>query len=58
MTMKQKYRIEQVPSEGRIFIAAHTDMQVEIKIDDEGIIVDITRRNDVLATCQAAKVKS
>lgn len=54
MSSKPEIRVERCHDEGRVFIAAH-DMHVDVNVTDDGIMVQITKGNDVLAECCADK---
>lgn len=45
-----EFRVEMERPEGRVFITAHGQM-VDIHITEDGIGVQITKGNDVLAEC-------
>lgn len=50
MSEKIEYQIEKDIDSGRIFIAVE-GKQIEILINEEGIAIEITSGNEVLAEC-------
>lgn len=47
-----KIIVEELPREGRVFVNAH-GMQVDVHVTEDGISVQITKGNEVLAEAQA-----
>ncbi len=50
---KPEYRVEQSREDNRVFISCHGTMQVDVQITEDGVSVQITRGNEVLAEAHA-----